>query len=117
MRVYNQSRKIESVQLGDRVDPPGAGAGESIDFTPTHNLGSPLAMNRLRQSTRWVHAWPRTTNHSHRVKAGSQLQSQIRRNLITYSTAAEARSVTKVEKIILDTIKVGQFSPFGCNLV
>ena len=49
------------------------------------------------------------------AKAGSPLRSQFHKGLATHSPttgvslASETRPVTKVEKIILDTIKVGWF--------
>ena len=69
-------------------------------------------MNSLRQSARWVRALPRVANHTHSIKHGSRLGPQFRRGLATHASAtrvnltSETRSITKVEKIILDTIKV-----------
>ena len=82
-------------------------------------------MNCLRRSTRWVHALPRSPNQWYplNVKAGGQFGLQFRRSLATHDPAAgselagEARSVTKVEKILLDTIKVGYLHRRKCSVV
>ena len=76
-----------------------------------------LRMNCLRQPARQVYAFPKITNHRHSVKARSQLESQFRKGFATHgttggvNTADKTRPVTKVEKIILDTIKVCLFLP------
>lgn len=75
-------------------------------------------MNSLRLFARWTRPLPRTANCKRTVYPGSQFQ----RNLATHghvidpNLTTEARPVTKVEKIILDTIKVGLWSFCGCNV-
>lgn len=69
-------------------------------------------MNSLRQSARWARALPRIPKHARSIEPGGRLGCQFRRALATHGSATgasltnETRSVTKVEKIILDTIKV-----------
>lgn len=75
-------------------------------------------MNCLGQPPRWIQALPRIKNRRQAVKAATQLQSRFLGNLTAHgattgvNAAGETRPVTKVEKLILDTIKVGQFLPF-----
>jgi len=66
-------------------------------------------MNSLRQSARRIHVLSRTAKHRRAIQPGSQL---ILRNLATHGAGiganltSQTRPVTRVEKIILDTIKV-----------
>ena len=79
-------------------------------------------MSCLRRSARLGLVLKKVPDRRHTVKAGSQFESRFRRNLTTHGAAAgagttgETRPVTKVEKIILDTIKVGQFPALKCSL-
>ena len=72
-------------------------------------------MNCLRLSARRVHSLSIVPKRGQIAKAGSPLRSQFHKGLATHSPttgvslASETRPVTKVEKIILDTIKVGWF--------
>ncbi|KAF9787471.1 S-adenosyl-L-methionine-dependent methyltransferase [Thelephora terrestris] len=68
-------------------------------------------MNCLPRVTRSVYVLSTIPKHRHFGKVGSQLRSQFHRGFATHSSTAgvslagETRPVTKIEKIILDTIK------------